>query len=736
MSKKRKSPKPARIQLPKKIGGKKRGRKKKSQGEFELNPLVIRSIAALLFYIFALLTVLSFFNEGVMLQAIRRITSSYLGAGSIFLPFAFIFAGNMLIKPEWKISRPTLLLGTLILCISTVSLFQTGSIGEEFWTSLSMLVSGLGSFFVFFFGLIIGIMVFFEIPLSDLLKVFSPLKNIFAKKPNTDADTVPDWNQKLEENDQKPQEKPDWDEAPLLKTNQPTLALSSKVADDKPSPQPPQDSDFAPSTNSPEEQPIWKYPPISIISAGKNTRPELGDVKKNAQIIESTLESFGVQSQVVDVNAGPTVTQYAIKLAIGTKLAKVTSLSNDLAMRLAARTGQIRIEAPIPGKPLVGIEVPNVSSATVNLRSLLATKELRTSADKLVVGVGLDVAGNPELLNIAKMPHLLIAGQTGSGKSVCINIILSTILFRSSPAEVKFILVDPKRVELSVYNGIPHLLTPVIVEPDKVVSALKWAIAEMDRRYKVFAEVGARNLETYNQMSGFQAMPYIVIVIDELADIMLYAPAEVEDSINRLAQMARATGIHLVLATQRPSVDVITGLIKANIPARIAFSVSSMMDSRVILDSPGAEKLLGRGDMLFIPPDQAKPKRLQGAFVDDKDIKVLTDFLKHNGVSTQYTEEVTTKYKGASGKKGAANSEDEGDEVDDLFEQSVRIICGYDRASASLLQRKLSIGYNRAARIIDQLYASGAISGADGSKPREVLIKNAEEFLAKRTQTS
>jgi len=355
---------------------------------------------------------------------------------------------------------------------------------------------------------------------------------------------------------------------------------------------------------------------------------------------------------------------------------------------------------------------------------MMESDAMREHASKLAVSLGLDVSGKPIVTEIGRMPHVLIAGQTGSGKSVCINSFLASILFRATPSEVKFILVDPKRVELTGYNGVPHLLSPVIVDPERVISALRWILSEMDRRYKLFAQAGARNIDGYNEMSGFQALPYIVLLIDELADIMLFSPVEVEDAITRIAQMSRATGIHMVLATQRPSVDVITGLIKANIPCRIAFAVSSQVDSRVILDTQGAEKLLGRGDMLYLPPEQAKPVRIQGSFISDKEINALVSFLKNQGVTPQYTEEVTTMTKsGLAPVAGLA-------EVDPLFAGAVREVCQYDRASASLLQRRLSIGYARAARIIDQLEATGVVGPAEGSKPREVLIRNAEEFLA------
>jgi len=401
-----------------------------------------------------------------------------------------------------------------------------------------------------------------------------------------------------------------------------------------------------------------------------------------------------------------------------------------LALALAAPTGTIRIEAPIPGRSLVGIELPNRSAEFVPLKKMIESDTMKENHSKLAVSLGLDVSGKAFTADIGRMPHVLIAGQTGSGKSVCINSFLGSILFRASPSEVKLILVDPKRVELTAYNGIPHLLTPVIVEPEKVISALRWLMAEMDRRYKLFAQAGARNIDSYNEMSGFQALPYIILFIDELADIMLYSPVEVEDAITRIAQMSRATGIHMVLATQRPSVDIITGLIKANIPCRIAFAVSSQVDSRVILDTQGAEKLLGKGDMLYLPPEQAKPIRIQGAFISDREISKVVNFLKNQGIKVQYTEEVTKMT-----KSGIAPVPGIDGDVDELFNQAVKEICQYERASASLLQRRLSIGYARAARLIDQLEAAGIVGPKDGSKPREVILQNAEEFFAVSQKT-
>src|SRR3990167_4261879 len=421
---------------------------------------------------------------------------------------------------------------------------------------------------------------------------------------------------------------------------------------------------------------------------------------------------------------GPAVTQYALEIALGTKLTKITALANDIALGLAATTGTVRIEAPIPGKSLVGIEVPNITPEVVPLKSVLVSEAMQKAKSKIALTLGLDVSGTPVITDLARMPHVLIAGSTGSGKSVAINAFIATLLFRATPSEVKMILVDPKIVELSGWNGIPHLLTPVITEAEKVFSALKWAVVQMEDRYKKFAEIGARNIDSYNEMSGFQALPYIVIIIDELADLMLFAPVEVEDAITRLAQMSRAVGIHMILATQRPSVDVITGLIKANIPARIAFNVTSQVDSRVIIDQVGAEKLLGRGDMLYVPPDASKPARIQGVFVSEPETQKLIEFLKKSGIEPQYTEEVTTmpvsRMSGRVSNDGAR---------DELFAEAVNAVCQYDRASASLLQRRLRVVYARAARLLDELEAAGVVGVADGSKARDVLVKDPARVL-------
>ncbi|MCL5003820.1 MAG: DNA translocase FtsK [Patescibacteria group bacterium] len=471
--------------------------------------------------------------------------------------------------------------------------------------------------------------------------------------------------------------------------------------------------------NLPMESYIWEYPPLSILSEAKGAEANRGDVSGNAAVIEKTLESFGIKARVVEVNMGPAVTQYALESAQGTKIARIKNLQNDLAMALASPTGSVRIEAPIPGKSLIGVETPNLSPAMVNLRSILSSPQMQSNKGKLTVAMGLDVGGQPVLADLARMPHVLIAGSTGSGKSTLVHAMLATLLFRNSPEELKFILVDTKRVELTEYNDIPHLLAPVITEPEKVLSALKWAVAEMERRYRLFQNARARNIDSYNELSGFQALPYIVILVDEMADMMQMAPVEVEKVVCRLAQMARATGIHLVLSTQRPSVDVLTGLIKANIPARIAFNVTSQIDSRVIIDQSGAEKLLGRGDMLYLPPESSKPVRIQGVYVSPAELSALVDYLKNTQVKPQYEEEVT-QFRAAPGGSSTVSGAESSD--DTLFREAVKVVCEYDRASASLLQRRLKIGYSRAARLLDEMESRGIVGPVDGSKPREVLI--------------
>lgn len=466
---------------------------------------------------------------------------------------------------------------------------------------------------------------------------------------------------------------------------------------------------------------VWEYPPLSLLLDTLGAEADRGDIARNASLIEKTLESFGVRAKVVEINKGPAVTQYALESAQGTKIVHIKSLQNDLALALASPTGSVRIEAPIPGKSLIGIEVPNFSPATVTLKSVLASAPMKNLKSKLAVALGHDVAGQAVAADLAKMPHVLVAGATGSGKSTMMHAFLASFLFRASPAELRFLLVDTKRVEFTEYNGLPHLLTPVINDPEKVLASLKWTINEMDRRYRLFQSAKVRDLPAYNELSGFQALPYIVIMVDELADMMALAPVEVEKAICRLAQLSRATGIHLILSTQRPDVHVITGLIKANIPCRIAFNTVSQIDSRVIIDQAGAEKLLGRGDMLYVPPEASKPRRLQGVYVSPLELKKLLEFLKQHSVAPDYHEEITVA--------AAVKRSEGGEPEDELFAEAVRTVCQYDRASASLLQRRLKVGYARAARLLDELEARGIVGGADGAKPRDVLIHDPEAVL-------
>jgi S-DNA-T family DNA segregation ATPase FtsK/SpoIIIE len=452
----------------------------------------------------------------------------------------------------------------------------------------------------------------------------------------------------------------------------------------------------------------------------EDVKVDTGNIDDRKKKIKETLKSFDIDVDIADVKSGPSVTQYQLKAESGVKVSKIANLQNDLAMALASPTGSVRIEAPIPGKALIGIEVPNNTRAMVSFKSLLMSDSMKEIKSKLAIVLGKDVAGKAYGYDIGKMPHMLVAGTTGSGKSIFIHNVLFSILFRANPNEVKFILIDPKRVELIHYQDIPHLMTPVVTDMSKVPSVFAWAVAEMERRYILFEKARVRNIEGYNKESGFQALPYIIIAVEELGELMQIDPNGVEKSIIRLAQLARATGIHLILTVQRPDTKVITGLIKANIPTRVAFNVMSQIDSRVIIDQPGAEKLLGKGDMLFIPPDMSRPIRLQGAFVSEKEVTHLVEYLKSQGVAPDYRDEIFQ----AQTKAQNANT-GYGNDVDELFDQAVEIVSMAGKASASLLQRKLSIGYARAARIIDELEQNNIIGPADGQKPRDVLLNGA-----------
>ena len=470
----------------------------------------------------------------------------------------------------------------------------------------------------------------------------------------------------------------------------------------------------------------YEYPPVELLSkpSKKALRGGAKALTDTATRLQKTLYSFGVSAKVENVSVGPAITRYELKPAEGVRVSKIANLADDIALNLAAET--IRIEAPIPGKQAVGIEVPNKEKEVVHFREVLDSEEFRGNKSKLTIGLGKDVAGNIQLADIAKMPHVLIAGSTGSGKSVCINTIITSIIYNAKPSEVKFVMVDPKVVELSVYNGIPHLLIPVVTDPRKAAGALAWAVQEMDDRYNKFASKGVRDLKGYNKAIEKEneagKLPQIVIIIDELADLMMVAKNDVEDAICRLAQKARAAGMHLVIATQRPSVDVITGLIKANVPSRIAFAVSSQVDSRTILDSIGAEKLLGKGDMLFFPSGAPKPSRVQGAFVSDDEVEKIVDFIKSNGTAT-YSEDILESIENSNKTdKELAQEQAEDDDTDPFLMDAIQTVVETGQASTSFIQRRFKVGYARAGRIIDQMEERGVISGYQGSKPREVLM--------------
>jgi DNA segregation ATPase FtsK/SpoIIIE, S-DNA-T family len=471
--------------------------------------------------------------------------------------------------------------------------------------------------------------------------------------------------------------------------------------------------------------------PITLLG-NKAGKPTPDDIKRGREVIETTLQNFGIDVEMGDISVGPTVTQYTFRPAEGVKLSRIIGLGNDLALALAAHP--IRIEAPIPCKSLVGIEVPNKKIAVVPLRQVLESAEFKERKGNLTIVLGQDVAGKPWVTDLTRLPHLLVAGATNSGKTVCLNSLIISLLYQNQPDELKFILVDPKRVEMPGYNGIPHLLTPVITDVKKTINSLKWTIGEMERRFHVLSNAGKRNIQSYNATHAKDKLPYIIFIIDELADLMSVAGAEVEGAVIRLAQMSRAVGIHLILATQRPSVDIITGLIKANIPGRIAFSVASLTDSRTILDVSGAEKLLGRGDMLYTSAEVSKPRRLQGAYCSDEDIENVVHFLRES--SEPDYEDGVTERDTTLGLGGVVmnNGSDSGD-ADELLGEARELVVEAGKASASYLQRRLKIGYARAARILDLLEERGIIGPADGSKPREILIKDGEQSLSEQADT-
>ena len=684
-----------------------------------------QSTVGIILVVFSILAVLSFFGQAAGFGSFLQDNLNKLfGWGAFIIPVITGVLGLVLLRLRIKIPFVDLRIfyGLVVLSVSLLGLFhfffsqeesyyQAATLGQGggltgYYVQLILrrIFSTIGAFLILSAGSVVGILVTLNISVDEALFYLSKLTRKIGQLIQKNL-----WRGKTFKEPARP------------RTNGETPAA-------EPEPSPEKEIEIAtpytaPTTKitTPRLKLTWEYPSLDLLNNPPETAAERGDIEKNAQLIEQTLESFGVMARVADINLGPTVTQYALEAERGTKLSAITNLSSDLALALASKTGTVRIEAPIPGKSQVGVEVPNLKPQLVTLKEILTAEQMSTSEGKLTVALGRDVSGAPIFDDLDRMPHVLIAGATGSGKSIMLRTIMATILFRASPEEVRFILVDPKRVEFSNYNGIPHLLMPVIVEPEKTLPAFKWAIAEMSKRYKLFQDSGARDIGDYNSKAE-EKIPYILIVVDELADIMVIAPAEVEKAITRLAQMARATGLHLVLATQRPSIDVLTGLIKANIPCRVAFNVTSQVDSRVVLDMPGAEKLLGKGDMLYLPPDRSKPIRIQSPFVSNEEMNRLLEFLKNSGWAADYVVEDQME-------ELERQVERLGEPTDPLFAEAVETVTQYERASASLLQRRLSIGYARAARILDELEARGIVGPAEGSKPREVLRRNTEEIL-------
>ncbi|MBU0646391.1 DNA translocase FtsK [Patescibacteria group bacterium] len=687
---------------------------------FEMNPETKRGIIIVTVFALAALMFLSFFGiAGSLGNWIETGLSTLLGWDRFLLPIVLLVIGATRIFPDrgqlsvWNYLGFILfflsfngLLNLLLLHVDdpvTNDLKMAGGwLGEVLAMSLPPVIGFWGAFVVIASFLLVGILLVFNTSLRNLLAAhqhftgwLGVLLHLGRRKKNEEEEEWEDTEEEEEEEEEEETEPEEVEEEPIKKV--------VKV----------------PSAEIPEEEEVLTTRrqrkvtiPLDLLDY-RSSKGKAGDLEKNKEIIHETFHQFGIEVEMGSTQVGPTVSQYTLRPAQGIKLSRILGLQNDLALALAAHP--IRIEAPIPGKSLVGIEIPNQSAAIVSLREMLESKEFKKRKNNLCAPLGQDVSGSPLIMQIDKMPHVLVAGATGSGKSVCLNTIIATLLYSNGPDALKLILVDPKRVEMKMYEGIPHLLVPPITKTEDTVNALKWTVREMDRRLDVLAKFGAKDINSYNERCE-EKMPKIVVIIDELADLMTSSGREVEATITRISQMARAVGIHLILATQRPSVDVITGVIKANIPARLAFAVASQTDSRTILDCAGAEKLLGRGDMLFSCAELSKPKRIQGAFLSEKEIERVVDFLKHEGDLPDYNYAITETERTGTILDGPD------DDGDPLLEDAIQVILQSGKASTSFLQRRMKIGYARAARIIDLLEDRGIVGPGDGAKPREVLI--------------
>ncbi len=691
--------------------------------------------------VFGVICALSFFQvfsldalSGRFLRELNIFLITTFGWSSVAIPFLiFLLAGHCFNTKKLTVIHWHTSSGIAITLVGVLGLFGSGLLGAVMQQSMYQSFSGLGGRLIFMTLIIIGIVLFFDIEPQTMMMW---IKSLFSSNSVENRKSVKKITSPTVESEYisdkivaaAPVKKAKTTEMVAQVPAEDAFIIDGKKSKSKSAEAvvpriAPKANDMQVNPLSSAQSQMWVFPSLDLLK-DVNSPADRGDTSANSGLIESTLRSFGIKARVAEVNPGPTVTQYALEVAVGTNISEIMKKSSNLALALASTTGTVRIEAPIPGRSLVGIEIPNKKSELVTIKRLLDTKVFKSNPDPLLVPLGLDVAGETQAASISKMPHVLIAGTTGSGKSIAVNSWITTILMRTKPSEVRLVLIDPKQVELTGYNGIPHLLTEVITEPSKVVNALRWGVAEMENRYKALREVGVRNLEGYNAIPGIEKKPYIVFFIDELADLMMVAKADIEGLIVRIAQKARAVGIHLVLSTQRPSVNVITGLMKANVPTRLAFNVASGIDSKVIMDSTGAEHLVGKGDMFYSAPDSPRPKRIQGPFVSEKEVNTIVSFIKQHNPLVQYAEDVTVAPKEdfVGGESGL--NEDGGGDRDSLFYQALELIRGLDTASASLFQRRMKVGYARAARILDELHEAGYVSASEGAKPRKVTMNN------------
>lgn len=696
----------------------------------------LEGISAIVFIIISIFLLLAPFNKaGIVGDKIFEVLTLLFGIGYYILPVILVVLGISFIKSlSHNLAWPKIV-GATIFTLSSIGLinllFAKGGIVGGL---ISKPLVGLFDFWVTLI-LLIGLILISILVLFDTSLKVSFIANLFKRKEKDEDDGFVEAEIKLDKNSIQASQTEDKEDAEVeVKTNTPTPKQDEAPAK--------QTGLIFLSQKSDSLTP-YKAPPLTLFEKDSG-KPGVGDIKANANVIKRTLSNFGIQVEMDEISIGPSVTRYALKPAEGVKLSRIVALQNDLSLALAAHP--LRVEAPIPGKSLVGIEIPNSSKTKVGLGTLFGQPEFANSPKELMMGLGKGVSGQSFYADLAKMPHLLIAGTTGSGKSVTIHTLINSLLFRNSPEMLKFIMVDPKRVELTMYNKIPHLLTPVITDPKKTILSLKWAANEMSRRYDVLESKGVRDIGSYHKnvlgpalekakkdknVELPETMPFIVIIIDELADIMQTYPRELEAGIVRLAQMSRAVGIHLIISTQRPSVNVITGLIKANIPARIALQVASQIDSRTILDMPGAEKLLGAGDMLFLSGEMSQPRRIQSAFLSEEEIKKVVDWLTDSyqddlpeniNLEGQTNKvDIFDSLKSDSGRGGDGFGDDSNGDDDDLYEEAKEVVISAGKASTSYLQRKLRVGYSRAARLMDILEERGVIGPADGAKPREIL---------------